>query len=439
VSGANVTQGKMKICFVLGTRPEITKLYSVMNAAAAHNNVTPIIIHTGQHYDYEMSQVFLEELDLPEFHYFLNVKSGSHGTQTAKLLIEIEKVLSSEQPDCVIVLGDTNTTITGALAASKLGIPVAHVEAGCRSFDMAMPEEINRLVADAISSIFFAPSKVAALNLLYEGRSQDRVFLAGNTVVDIVEETREIRKSMILDPEQIGEYDVVVTLHRQENVDDKTRLRNLIEGLRRIEGKIIFPIHPRTRKNLDKFGLMDLVNSSSNLKLIKPLNFLSFMKLLEDARMIITDSGGVQEEAVMLGVPCITARDTTEWPETVWAGGNFLAGLDSDSMTERANEIINFPDEELDSSVNPFEGNAGTRIIQILTELWNKNKLTIPKPSMSGGKYPLPWLRKLDDSTTDEYSTTLLFDGQGRGQVESDNQTEKKVVRRLKDPTENEE
>ncbi|MFW9844572.1 MAG: UDP-N-acetyl glucosamine 2-epimerase, partial [Candidatus Thorarchaeota archaeon] len=161
-----MTKDKMKICFVLGTRPEITKLYSVMNAAENHEKVTPVYVHTGQHYDYEMSQVFLEVLKLPEFHYFLNVKSGSHASQTAVLLVEIEKTLMKEQPDVVIVLGDTNTTMAGALAASKLQIPVAHVEAGCRSFDMEMPEEINRLVADAISSIFFAPSEVAVLNLL---------------------------------------------------------------------------------------------------------------------------------------------------------------------------------------------------------------------------------------------------------------------------------
>lgn len=427
-----VTKAKMKICFVLGTRPEITKLYSVMKSAEAHEMVTPVFIHTGQHYDYEMSQVFLEELKLPEFHHFLNVKSGTHASQTALLLVELEKTLVKEQPDVVIVLGDTNTTMAGALAASKLGIPVAHVEAGCRSFDMAMPEEINRLAADAISSIFFAPSEVAALNLLHEGHSQDRVFLAGNTVVDIVEETSEQRKSITLDPKQIGEYDVVVTLHRQENVDDKKRLKELIGALGRIRGTIVFPIHPRTRKRIEEFGLMDLVESTSNLKLIKPLNFLSFMKLMEESKVIVTDSGGVQEEAVMLGVPCVTARDTTEWPETVWTGGNRLAGPNVEIITTLCNELLSKLDITAKEGLNPFKGDAGTTIVEILVKLWQRGDLGLPKPDMSEGRYPLPRLQGKTKSKEKVFQSTLEFDREGTAIVDDDDNVSDRVVRTSK-------
>jgi len=403
-----------------------------MNSAVAHPMVTPVFIHTGQHYDYEMSQVFLEELKLPKFHYFLNVKSGSHGSQTALLLTEIEKTLIKEQPDTVIVLGDTNTTMAGALAASKMGIPVAHVEAGCRSFDMAMPEEINRLVADAISSIFFAPSKVAALNLLYEGRPQDRVFLSGNTVVDIVEETRELRQSITLDPDQIGKYDVVLTLHRQENVDEKKRLKELLVALGEIQGKIVFPIHPRTRKRIEEFGLMNLVESTSNMKLIKPLNFLSFMKLMEESKVIVTDSGGVQEEAVMLGIPCVTARDTTEWPETVWMGGNHLAGLNAKTITSLCNEILSKTDIVTDGGMNPFKGNAGTAIIDTLVKLWKDGTLELPKPDMSDGKYPVPILMKSEEISTNEFQSSLGFNRDGDSYAEESDDIVRRLVRHLK-------
>ncbi len=420
---------KMKISFVLGTRPEIIKLYSVMKAAEAHKMVTSIFIHTGQHYDYEMSQVFLEELKLPEFHYFLDVKSGSHASQTALLLVELETTLMKEQPDVVIVLGDTNTTMAGALAASKLGIPVAHVEAGCRSFDMAMPEEINRLTADAISSILFAPSEVAALNLFYEGHSQDRVFFSGNTVVDIVDETSDLRKSMNLDSSIIEHYDVVVTMHRQENVDHEKRLKDLIVALSEIRGKVIFPIHPRTRKRIEEFGLMDLVESTGNLKLIKPLNFLSFMKLMEESKVVITDSGGVQEEAVMLGIPCITARDTTEWPETVWAGGNRLAGSNAMNVTKLCNEILSRPDTITKKAMNPFKGNAGTSIINTLVELWREGNLGQPRPDMSDGKYPLPMLQGKSGQLEKVYQTSLKFDRNGNAIVNDDDNVSNEVVR----------
>jgi UDP-N-acetylglucosamine 2-epimerase (non-hydrolysing) len=405
-----------------------------MRAATEHESVTPVFVHTGQHYDYEMSQVFLEELELPEFHYFLNVRSGPHGKQTAALLNEIEKTLQAENPDVVIVLGDTNTSMAGALAAVKLQIPVAHVEAGCRSFDLEMPEEINRLVVDAICSIFFAPSEVAALNLLFEGRPEERVYLLGNTVVDIVDETKEVRRSIKLDHLQLENVDVVVTLHRQENVDSRSRLADLLSALGRIEGRIVFPVHPRTLKKIEQFGLMDQVEGMANVLLTKSLNYLSFMKLLEEARVVITDSGGVQEEAIMVGTPCITARDTTEWPETVWAGGNYLAGVGTEGIVQTCNRMLS----ERDSSSpprefkNPFKGNAGPAIIQKLVELWKQETLSLPKPDMSEGKYPVPWLADLKRYEYHILFATLAFDAKGRARVRDEDDVRFKVVRRLK-------
>jgi UDP-N-acetylglucosamine 2-epimerase (non-hydrolysing) len=421
----------LKIGFILGTRPEIIKLYSVMKASLKHKQITPVFIHTGQHYDYEMSQVFLEELKLPSLHHFLNVRSGSHGEQTAALLIAIENALKMENPDIVIVVGDTNTTLAGALTASKLQIPVAHVEAGCRSFDFSMPEEANRLIVDSISSILFAPSEVAAMNLLFEGKPDSRVFLAGNTAVDIVEMTTELRRTKQLDKELNSGSSVVVTLHRQENVDDKTRLTQLLKAIGKIKAQVVFPIHPRTRKRIEEFKLSELVKNMPNLHLVKPLNYISFMKLLEEAKIVITDSGGVQEEAIMVGTPCITARDTTEWPETVWAGGNYLAGTNAKNVTKLSNELLARPPQTPITIKNPFKGNAGPNIIKILVNLWRKEKLNFPKPEMSQGNYPLPWLVK-DLSRQEEFYTTLKFNANGQTLVDEKSSFDQRIVRRYK-------
>ncbi len=423
----------MKLCFVFGTRPEIIKLYSVMKAAEAHKLISPILVHTGQHYDYEMSQIFLEELKLPEIHHFLDVKSGPHGAQTALLLTEIEKCLLMSNPDAVIVLGDTNTTMAGALAAAKLQIPIAHIEAGCRSFDLNMPEEINRLVVDAVSSIFFAPSEVAALNLLFEGKPEDRVFLAGNTLTDIVEETREVRATMKLDHDEIGEFSVVLTLHRQENVDNRKRLEDILFAIGKIRGKIVFPIHPRTNSRIKEFHLEELVKKIPNLRLIKPVNYLNFMKILEEAKVVITDSGGVQEEAMLVGTPCITARDTTEWPETVWAGANYLAGTDAENITTRCNMILGRDSPSLPPSGHEesLNANAGKTIIEILVRLWKGNSIHMQKPDMTRGQYPLPWL--LDTSTKSGRLrwATLTFDENGKAIVDKRKRGKNRVVRRM--------
>ena len=421
----------LKLCFILGTRPEIIKLYSVINAAIAHEQVAPLLVHTGQHYDYEMSQAFLEELQLPECDYFLNVKSGSHGQQTGALLSAIEEVLSVEAPDVTAVVGDTNTVLAGALASAKLQIPAAHVEAGCRSFDLDMPEEINRLATDAISSILFAPSYVSALNLVFEGKSQRQVILAGNTVVDIVEETTSLRKANPLSDELRGKSDVLITLHRQENVDSKTRLSELLQSLNNIKAQMLFPMHPRTKKRIEEFDLQDLVESNSNLHVINPLNYLTFMKVLERAQIVITDSGGVQEEAIMLGTPCVTARDTTEWPETVWAGGNHLAGREANNVAKLTNDLLKKIESHPFVPINPFKGNAGPTIVDTLVQQWKKGTLKPEKPDMQLGKYPLPWVLT-GTKHFETFYTSLRVDQEGKPILDLKRKADRQVVRRLR-------
>lgn len=402
-----------------------------MKAARTHKQVSPILIHTGQHYDYEMSQVFLEELKLPKCDYFLNVKSDSHGRQTGALLTAIEGALETETPDVVAVVGDTNTVLAGALAGAKLQIPVAHVEAGCRSFDLDMPEEINRLAADAISSILFAPSYVSALNLLFEGKNEQRVFMAGNTVVDIVEETSPIRRIKPLTGKLKEMGEVVITLHRQENVDDKQRLSQLLKALNKIKASMLFPIHPRTKKRIEEFNLQKLIEKNSRLHIIKPLNYLTFMKTLEKASVVITDSGGVQEEAIMLGTYCVTARDTTEWPETIWAGGNRLAGRNANNIAVLTNELLEQMTITPLTPKNPFRGNAGPTIIKRLVELWSAAELKPRKPDMRFGKYPLPWLLK-EEQTAEEFYFALRFDHKGKPILGSKSETAQRVIRRLR-------
>lgn len=402
-----------------------------MNAAITHKQVTPVLIHTGQHYDYEMSQVFLEELKLPKCEYFLNVKSGSHGQQTGTLLAAIEGALETEKPDVVAVVGDTNTVLAGALASAKLQIPVAHVEAGCRSFDLDMPEEVNRLAADAISSILFAPSYVSALNLLFEGKPQQQVIMAGNTVVDIVEETTAHRKASPLTGKLKDVCEVVITLHRQENVDDKQRLSELLQALTKIKASMVFPMHPRTKKRIKEFNLQQLVDKNSRLHVVKPLNYLTFMKTLEQANVAITDSGGVQEEAIMLGTPCVTARDTTEWPETVWAGGNQLAGRNATNVTTLTNELLQQMATAPLVPTNPFKGNAGPTIVETLVTLWLTKKLKPVKPDMAFGKYPLPWAMK-GEQTAEEFYSALHFDKDGKPILDSAKKADTRVVRLLR-------
>lgn len=318
----------MKIAIILGTRPEIIKMSPIIRECEK-KGIEYYILHTGQHYSYEMDKIFFKQLKLPQAKYNLDTGSGLHGKQTAKMLIGIEEVLIVDKPDIVLVQGDTNTVLAGVLAASKLQIKIGHVEAGLRSFDRTMPEETNRVIADHISDYLFAPTGISRRHLLNEGISNDKIFVTGNTVVDAVYQNLEISKNVNNILKEFGltekEY-FMATAHRAENVDSKKRLGGILKGFSQIYREfslpIIFPAHPRTVKMIEKFGF----NVPEGTRLIEPLGYLEFLQLESSARLILTDSGGVQEEACILRVPCVTLRENTERPETVEVGANLVAG-----------------------------------------------------------------------------------------------------------------
>ena len=314
----------MKIVSIVGARPEFVQAAPVSRALrVCHREV---LVHTGQHYDYLMSQAFFDELEMPAPDYNLEVGSGSHARQTAEILVRLEDVLLKERPDLVIVRGDTNSTLAGALAASKLHIPTAHIEAGERSYDRRMPEEINRLVADCLADVYFCASHIAVRRLAAEG-IRGQVHWVGDVMLDAMLWNREIarRKSDALARLGLtpGGY-ALATVHRAANTDDSMRLRQIAAALNQAPDPVIFPAHPRTRKALEREG----VRFSGRVRLIEPVGYFDMIVLEENARLIATDSGGVQREAYFLGVPCLTLRDETEWTETVAAGWNKLVGAD---------------------------------------------------------------------------------------------------------------
>lgn len=323
------------------------------------------ILHTGQHYSYNMDKVFFEQLNLPEAKFNLDVGSGSHGQQTGKMLAGIEEVLLKEAPDVVLVQGDTNTVLAGALAAAKLGIKVGHVEAGLRSYDRNMPEEINRVLADHASDYLFAPTPKSREILLHEGIEENKVFLVGNTVVDALYQNLEIAQSKshvlnTLDVES-GRY-ILATAHRQENVDDKKKYKEIIRGLQLVQNEfkipLIYPIHPRARKQLEQFQI-----DHSGIILVEPLDYISFLQLESKAQFVLTDSGGVQEETCILGIPCVTLRENTERPETLEVGSNLLAGTNPQKILE----AVKISSLHKKSWINPFgDGTTSKKIVEIL-------------------------------------------------------------------------
>ncbi len=352
----------MTLAIVLGTRPEIIKMSPVIRECERRRKDF-FILHTGQHYSYNMDRVFFEQLKLPEAKYNLDAGSGGHGEQTGKMLTGIEKVLMNEKPDAVMVQGDTNTVLAGALAAAKLHIPVAHIEAGLRSFDRRMPEEINRVLADHSSDYLFAPTGRSREALLNEGIPENKIFVTGNTIVDAVYQNLELAEEKnTLEELDIENY-FLVTAHRQENVDDPVRFAGLVKGLERLgrefDGQVVYPIHPRSRKMMQEFG----IKTNGYIKLIEPVDFLDFLNLESRARLVLTDSGGVQEETCILGVPCVTLRDNTERPETLEVGSNMLAGTEPERIMECAGRML----EKGNGWRNPFgDGRAGERIGRVM-------------------------------------------------------------------------
>jgi UDP-N-acetylglucosamine 2-epimerase len=325
----------MKIANFVGTRPEIIKIQAVMKEIQKRGHELTFI-HTGQHYDFNMSDIFIDELELPKPKHFLNVKSGSQGVQTGKIIGRCETILETEKPDIVLLNGDTNSGLGAAIASTKLRQPVAHVEAGCRSFDKFMPEEINRVLISDVADLNFAATENCMRNLIREGIPSSRVFLTGHPIVDLMHEISEkIPKHSDLDGFAVQDRAyALVTLHRRENVTNKNIITNLLSTLDNLSQKIplVFPCHPHTKRQVKKFGLK---NYLTHLKVIKPVGFLQSLGLVKHARFVLTDSGGIQQEAALLGTPCITLRDVTEWVETVEAGVNFLAGQNRDTIIER--------------------------------------------------------------------------------------------------------
>jgi UDP-N-acetylglucosamine 2-epimerase (non-hydrolysing) len=359
----------MRIVQVVGARPNFMKIAPVMRAVAKRGFADQFLVHTGQHYDAAMSDVFFADLGMARPGAFLGAGSGSHAEQTAAVLLAFEKVLLAEPTDLVIVAGDVNSTLACALVAAKLGTPVAHVEAGLRSFDWTMPEEINRVVTDRLSELLFTPSEDGDRNLAREGIAADRVHLVGNAMIDsLLAQIPAARRSGVL--ERLGLHAkgyVLVTLHRPGNVDSRAALGGLLGALARIASQrpVIFPAHPRTRKRLEEFGLA----VPAGVRVLDPLGYLEFLGLTDGADLVLTDSGGIQEETTVLGIPCLTLRENTERPVTVEVGTNQLVGLQPDRIVEAAERILNgarrpgrIPDL--------WDGHAGERIAEVIEKWW---------------------------------------------------------------------
>lgn len=352
----------MKIVSIIGARPQFIKCSPVSRELRRRHE--EVLVHTGQHYDYGMSEVFFKELEIPEPDYNLGVGSGTHGRQTGAMLAGIEEVLLKERPDLVLVYGDTNSTIAGALAAAKLHVRVAHVEAGLRSFDRSMPEEINRVLTDHVSDLLFCPTQTAVDNLAREGIVEG-VSLVGDVMADALEYNRKIaeKKSSILERLGLvkGSY-LAVTIHRPSNTDDKKHLSDIIGALGECDAKVVFPVHPRTMKYMKEYGLLE--GLPPNIMLTEPLGYLDMLKLMSNADKILTDSGGVQKEAYLLKVPCITLRENTEWVETLDTGWNVLVGADRQKILGAIRE----PREDLPHP-DIFGQNAAKKIMETLQDL----------------------------------------------------------------------
>ena len=380
----------MKIATILGTRPEIIKMAPII-AEINKRNINHVVLHTGQHYDKEMSDNFFRDLEIPAPDYNIHVGSGTHAKQTGLMMSGIEKILLKEKPDIVLVQGDTNAVLAGALVSAKLHIAVGHVEAGLRSFDLTMPEEINRRVADVCSVMYYIPTEESAINLLAEGFSRKNLFITGNTVVDACFRHLEIAKKRGFEEESLKELDIdgmdnilTLTMHRAENVDIKERVTNIIDALKELtDVDIIFPIHPRTKNTLEKFGLFEELNSLSHVHIVKPIGYLDFLLLTSKSVLILTDSGGLQEEAITLDVPALTLRYNTERPETVAAGGNILVGANKEAILENANRILNDKEfaDKMKNAVNPYgDGDAAVKTVDAIEKYYREGKLNITAP-----------------------------------------------------------
>ncbi|MFN8488774.1 MAG: UDP-N-acetylglucosamine 2-epimerase (non-hydrolyzing) [Caldilineaceae bacterium] len=357
----------MRVLHVVGARPNFMKVAPVMAALDRCAGVRQVLVHTGQHYDANMSDIFFKQLGLPEPGINLEVGSGSHAVQTAQIMIKFEEVVCAHRPDMVLVYGDINSTVAAALVCAKLHIPVSHVEAGLRSGDRTMPEEINRLVTDQIVDLLFTPSTDGDENLLREGVDPAKIHFVGNVMIDTLvrllplAEQQGLVEKLALTPQGYG----LVTLHRPSNVDEPAMLQQIMDALVEISHALplVFPIHPRTRRRLED---LPIAIDQTRVKLTEPLGYLEFLALQRHAKLLLTDSGGVQEESTYLGVPCLTLRENTERPVTVTVGTNILVGQDMERLRQETDRVLSGKGKQ--GTIPPlWDGHAGERIAEILT------------------------------------------------------------------------
>jgi len=368
----------LDILLVASARPNFMKVAPVLQEIKNnHQDIEAQLLHTGQHYDYEMSKIFFDELGIPAPDHHLGVGSGTHAEQTAKVMTEFEKVLQKEQPDWVVVVGDVNPTMACTIVANKMGIKVAHVEAGLRSYDRNMPEEINRVLTDSIADLLLTPSIDGNMNLVKEGIAEEKIRFVGNIMIDTLFNMRKRSDdSTILGDLGISEKEyVLVTLHRPSNVDQEETLKNFAHILKQTAEDLpmVWPVHPRSKNNAEKFGLWDELQSIENLHLLEPVGYLDNVNLMNNARLVLTDSGGIQEETTALGVPCLTARENTERPITITEGTNTLVGTDPEVILDHIKKHLQEGvggNKELPKPLY-WDGNTAQRIVKAILEASN--------------------------------------------------------------------
>jgi UDP-N-acetylglucosamine 2-epimerase (non-hydrolysing) len=404
------------LLIIAGTRPEIIKLTPVMEWLD-RLGVEYVFVWSGQHYDYELSEIFFEELHTPKPHINLNVGSGSHAEQTAKMMMDLEKQIKKIKPSIIIAEGDTNTVVASSLTSLKCQTPFAHVEAGLRSWNIILPEEVNRKVADTIATVHFAPTKLAVINLLFEGIAPKNVYLTGNTIVDMVNRFKDLimKKSEVL----LSEYGlnnnsyILVTLHRAENTDNPQRLGNILKALAELSQQydVIFPMHPRTKNRIIELGLEKYLQK---VKIIKPLGYIEFLSLLANCSVVLTDSGGVQEEAFILRIPTVTLRYNTERPETTIHGLNRLAGAETESIVKLTLHQINYTKKMKSLEIENLlgDGHAGERIARISKELSEKG-ITLKEPDLRETPVITYALLNNESDTNVIFETIIGFDKNG--------------------------
>ncbi|MGO8818043.1 MAG: non-hydrolyzing UDP-N-acetylglucosamine 2-epimerase [Terriglobia bacterium] len=386
----------MRILTVVGTRPNFVKIAPLLDEMSRYRDIETILVHTGQHYDYEMSRALFEDLDIPKPRVNLEVGSGTTVRQTAEIMLRLERVMEDEQPDVVVVVGDVNSTLSAALTAAKMGLPLAHVEAGLRSFDRTMPEEVNRVLTDALADLLFVTEPSGVVNLIREGRPRESIYLVGNVMIDALRRSlpRAQRHFMSHERQAWGENRMdltgpygLVTLHRPATVDNTATLCMLWTALEEIakEVPLIFPVHPRTRSRVNACGLRDSAgrDNSDGVCMVPPMSYLPFLRLQSKATFVITDSGGVQEETTALGIPCLTVRSNTERPITLSEGTNLLVGLDGSRLVEEARKVLRGEGKK-GHIPKLWDGHASARIVRILME-----QICPAYPSRPFGTQPL--------------------------------------------------